>query len=134
MSIAADGSPIGNAAARAPGERPGLIFAVVTIALSLFLWSVAEFQVLVLIPRVAKILDEFRMRVSLTTELVINHAYWILPATIVLSVIVCIFLRSRWVWALVLIALPLCFNVVLLVNTHGPLLDLLDGLAGSVKK
>lgn len=115
-------------------ERPmGPVFVIVSIVLSVLLWSVAAFQIVFVIPRFVKIFNDFRMAVPVATQIVIDHAIWIVPTIMLATFLWCAITRSRWLWILLLIMTPILVNLAILINFYHPLLLLLEGLAGAQK-
>lgn len=129
MSIAAGNPPYRASEPSAPASWPGFAFACCTIGASLLGWAVAGFQIIFLVPRFVKTFNDFRMALPMATQLLIDHGWWIVPATMVVTFLLCALFRTRWMWIVLLIVIPVFVNLSIMVNLYYPQMMLLEGLA-----
>jgi hypothetical protein len=134
MSFAAGDPPMVSQPQSTSEPQTGLLFAILNIAFSICLWSVAAFQIVFVIPRFVKIFADFRMSVPIVTQIVIDHSMWIVPVMMLVTFMLCAVVRSRWLWILLLIGVPVFVNLAIIVNLYYPQMLLLEGLAGGGKK
>lgn len=123
MDAAAD-CPVDNASPQADLPRRDVsrsrAIVVTVIAASAFLWLLAIFQMLFVVPRFEKTFAEFRMRVPYVTEIVIRHGTWFVPVCLLMAIAVCWMRRSNLMWVLLLVLLPFFLNLVVAGSYYFP--------------
>ena len=130
----AGGEPPHRAPEASPPRGPGPVFLGGMILGSLFLWSVAAFQITFVTPRFVKIFDDFKMATPLGTKVVVDHAMWIVPTAMFASFLLSALERSRWLWIILLLGVPAFVNLAIIANLYFPYMKLLEGLGGNLPK
>src|SRR5262245_25629068 len=129
MSFAAGDPPFHPAPPVEAGFRPSFAYACSMMVASFLGWAVAGFQIVFVVPRFVKIFHDFYMLVTMGTQLVVDHGFWIVPSTMFATFLCCAFFRSRWMWFLLLIVVPVFVNLSIIANLYYPQMKLLEGLA-----
>ena len=137
MSHAADLTP-----QKAPGrpESPrSLKWPIVFVTLALIFWVGVFGQLVIVAPRIMKLLIEFRMRIPYATALVVIHPGWVIALFalwVAVAVVGMIFLRGRWrsVCLFLWMMAPLILNLFVGLSLYLPYRELLEGLNGNGPK
>jgi hypothetical protein len=136
MTHAAD-LPLGNTPqqpAPPPTRGPNILVIAVLAFFSLALWLAVAFQLVFIAPRFEKLFADFSLKIPWATERVIFDAWWIAPACLVASLLLCVARPSRWTGLILLVVLPLLINVLIITSLYLPYAALVEGLGGNAPK
>jgi hypothetical protein len=121
-----------------PGPANGLFLPLVFGTVSLLLWLVVAFQLVFIAPHCEKTFTDFKMKLPLVTEWVLHHAWLGAPLALIfwtaISLLLMLSKRTRWLGLMLLIAIPLLFNLAILAGLGIPYWELLDALGGGPQK
>lgn len=107
--------------------RTILLFAAIALFAAMA-WCGVVFQLMIFVPRSAKLFADFRMRLPYLTELVLQQG-WLLAAIAALVAFgCCLAIRRNWAWSFLLLLLPMMLNVFILVSLYLPTMYLVIGL------
>jgi type II secretory pathway component PulF len=137
MSYAAGDPPFRASEPTVPTRSPSILAIAVCGFFAVVLWWGVAVQSHFIVPRFEKIFLDFKMRLPLATEwtvFVARGIWWVAPACLVASILVCFIPRSRWVGLILLVLLPLLLNLLIIPSLFFPCMELLDGLNGGNKK
>lgn len=134
MSYAAGDPPFRVSEPTAPIHGPSNLAMAVSGFFALVLWLAVAFQSLFIVPRFEKVFSDFKMRLPLATEWVMEmtRGIWcIAPACLIALILVCLIPRSRWVGFVLIVLLPLLLNLLIIASLYFPYAALVEGLGGN---
>jgi ABC-type phosphate transport system permease subunit len=111
-----------------PREVDWVVFGV-GVCFSVLVWLAVLWQLVFYLPKCHRTFDAFNMKLPEATVLVIHHAWWTVPVSVLVTLAVCLATRSRWAWLVLMIALPIVLNVVIFLSMYWPQQMLLEALA-----
>jgi hypothetical protein len=131
--------PEDSAAQQQPGAAPKpsatnprlVVVRVIAACVGVLLWGGVGWQVFVVVPRMARVFQEFQVRPPLLAQLIVHHSWWIVLALFVLTSLGVVAARSRLSWVVLLVVLPLFLNVVIGLSISSPYFQLLEGLSAT---
>src|SRR6266545_1849362 len=126
----ADEIPIRRDAAEQPPARSSYVFESIVIPVSVLIWLFVLLQMLFVVPRFQKLYGDFRMRVPMNTQLIMDHAWWLAAIVMLASFLLCVPVRSRWGWLILLLGVPKIANLSIFLNLWVPYLRVLQMLEG----
>jgi hypothetical protein len=119
-----------------PRQRalPSGLFFSIALGVSTLLWLVVVGQMVFIVPGFKRMFADFGMKAPIMTDLVMHDLWWLAPLFAVGAFSISMLTRSRWVWILLLIVLPLLVNGLVAVSLYLPYQALLDGLGGNAPR
>lgn len=94
------------------------------------LWLAVAWQVLISIPRGARLFAEFHVAVPLFTQMVVRFGQFAVPLLAVVTLVMCLKVRRYWAWLWFLIVLPGFLICAVFMSLYIPTATLLRALGG----